>query len=244
MSVTRWVVLFAAMLVAALLVQLPANWVLPIVGERLRGHIEFQRIGGSAWFGVADVHLVRSGVTLKMLHWRIDPSGLLSLQLRYKLDTANAELSGKAKAGIGFGGLTIEDAELALPARTVGNLVPVISAFSPDGQVTANIRILQCKGERCTGEVTATWNGAALSLAELRPLGDYQIDAVLNDGRADFDVKTLKGTLRAAGKGQFANGALRFTGELSAPPDQLPKVQGLMRLIGIPDERGVLRINR
>ena len=67
---------------------------------------------------------------------------------------------------------------------------------------------------------------------------------MLNDGRADFDVKTLKGTLRAAGKGQFANGALRFTGELSAPPDQMPRVQGLMRLLGTPDERGVLRINR
>lgn len=243
MSVTRWVLLSIAALLIALLARMPAAWVAERAAPSLRG-VQLQNIEGTVWRGRADVTLTQAGLTLKDIRWRFQPAGLLALQWRYGIESSDAALAGRANVGLGIGSVTLTDGELALLARTAGALVPMLAAFSPEGNVTANIRTLQCKGERCSGDVKATWNGAALSLAELRPLGDYQIDAVLNDGRADFDVKTLKGTLRAAGKGQFANGALRFTGELSAPPDQMPRVQGLMRLLGTPDERGVLRINR
>lgn len=243
MSLTRWVLLSIAALLIALLARMPAAWVAERAAPSLRG-VQLQNIEGTVWRGRADVTIAQAGLALKGIRWRFQPSGLLALQWRYGIESDDAALAGRASVGLGVGSVTLTDSKLALPARTAGHLVPMLSTFSPEGQVTANIRTLRCQGYTCSGDVKATWAGAALSLAELRPLGDYQIDAVLNDGRADFDVKTLKGTLRAAGKGQLQNGALRFNGELSAPPDQMPKVQGLMRLLGTPDERGVLRINR
>lgn len=243
MSVTRWVMLFVAALLAALLARMPASWVAERAAPSLRG-VQLSNIEGTVWRGEADIQIASAGLVLKNLRWRFQPAGLFALQWRYGLESDDAALAGRANIGLGFGSVTLTDSELALPARTAAALAPMLSAFSPEGQMTANIRTLRCKGDVCSGDAKAIWSAAAVSLAELRPLGDYQIDAVLNDGRADFDVKTLKGTLRAAGKGQFHNGALRFNGELSAPPDQLPRVQGLMRLLGTPDERGVLRINR
>lgn len=243
MSLARWLMLFVAALLVALLARMPAGWVATQAASSLRG-AQLQNVDGTVWRGKADIHLTQSALTLKGVRWQFQPLGLLSLQWRYAVESDDAALTGRASVGLGLGSVTLSDSALMLPARTAGSFAPMLSAFSPEGQVVANIRTLQCKGEVCTGDVKATWTNASLSLAELRPLGDYEIIAALKDGNANFDVKTLKGTLRAAGKGQFENGALRFNGELSVPPDQMTKVQSLMRLLGTPDERGVLRINR
>jgi general secretion pathway protein N len=240
----RWIGLFVVALLVALLAQMPASWLVAQAADRLKGQVDIQNATGTLWRGSADVRMVQGGMTLKAVNWRFQPSGLLALQWRYAIDINDAALIGNASVGFGLGSITLSNAQLDLAARTAPAVAPMLGAFSPEGRVLANIRSLSCRGELCTGDVMLTWRDAAVSLAELRPLGDYQIEAVLKDGNADFDVKTLKGALRAAGKGQLQNGALRFNGELSAPPDQLPRVQGLMRLFGTPDERGVLRINR
>jgi general secretion pathway protein N len=240
----RWFSFFVIALLFALAAQAPAAWLVAQAGDHLKGQVEIQNASGTIWRGSADVRHSASNLNIQSVRWRFQPAGLFALQWRYAVDASDAALAGSANAGFGFGSVTLSDSTLDMPARTASAVAPVLGTFSPDGRVLANIRSLQCKGDACSGDVALTWRDAAVALAELRPLGDYQIDAQLRDGNADFDVKTLKGTLRAAGKGQFQNGALRFTGELSAPPDQLPRVQGLMRLFGTPDERGVVRINR
>ena len=245
MSPLRWGLLFLAALIVSVLARMPAAWVAGEAMKVSRGQFEIHNTQGTIWRGTTDLRLPPSGLTLRDVRWRFDLTGLASLQWRYALESADPTLAGKALVGFGLGSITVADADLSLPARTATLIAPMAATFSPGGTLSANIRSLHCKDQLCTGDAMLRWSEASVSLAELKPLGDYQVDALLKDGRADYDLKTLKGSFRAAGKGSWQPGSLpRFAGELSAAPDQLQKVQGFMRLFGTPDERGVLRINR
>lgn len=245
MSPLRWGLLFVLALLGGIIARTPAAWLAEEAMKASRGQFELQNAQGTLWRGTADVRLPQAGLALRNIRWRFDPLGLASLQWRYHLESEDPSFAGKGFVGVGVGGMSVADADIALPARVAAQLIPMAATFSPDGNLFANIRSLRCKDLTCTGDSTLSWTEASVSLAELKPLGDYQMEVRLQDGRADFDLKTLKGSLRAAGKGNWQPGSpLRFAGELSAAPDQLPRVQGFMRLFGTPDERGVLRINR
>jgi len=245
MSKLKLAVLFAVALLLALVMQAPA-W---LVAQRLpgltSGEVELRDVQGTVWRGSATMHLPKHGLTLDKLTWRFRPLALLGLEWRYALTVEDAELTATGSAGATFTAIVISDLHAELGARTATALFPLAAAFNPEGKVDANIRKLSCANIRCDGDATLQWRDASLALAELRPLGDYQLAATFSAGRADYELKTLKGTLRAAGRGSWEPGKPpTFTGEVSAPQDQLSKVQGVLRLLGTPDERGVVRINR
>lgn len=245
MSKLKLGVLFALALGLALIMQAPAWLISQRLPELSQGEAELRDVQGTLWRGSAILHLPKHGLTLDKLTWRFRPLALPGLEWRYAVTIEDAELLATGGVGATFTGIVISEAQADMGARSATALFPLAATFSPEGKLTANIRKLSCANIRCDGDATLQWREAGLALAELRPLGDYQLAATFNAGRADYELKTNKGTLRAAGRGTWEPGKRpTFTGEVSAPPDQLPKVQGLLRLLGTPDERGVVRISR
>lgn len=203
-----------------------------------------QRPEGTLWSGAARIELPRQNLALHRVEWRFQPLALLRGEWSYALNVKDPALTASAIVSRGFTRLIVRDAAAVLPAATAAALMPALAVFSPSGTVELTGVNLRCADQNCDGDIAAHWRNAALPLAELRPLGDYAATATLRSGSAEFEVKTLTGALRVAGRGTWqAPQRIGFNGEASAAPDVLPRVQGLMKLLGNPDERGTVKIN-
>jgi general secretion pathway protein N len=199
---------------------------------------------GSLWRGAARIELPRQGLALKRVDWRFQPLGLLSGELRFAVRVVDPVLTADAVIGHGFTRMIVRDAKGTLSASTAAALAPALAVFAPGGTLDLAVADLRCAGADCDGSATAQWRNASLSLSEQRPLGDYAATATLRAGRAEFEVKTLSGGLRVAGRGTWqAPQRVGFNGEASAAPDVMPRVQGLLKLLGNPDERGTVKFN-
>lgn len=245
MSLKRALIFFAIALLIALAARVPAHWLGARVSSATEGRVQFESAQGTLWSGQANIRIA-GGVVLEHVEWRFQPLGLLRLEWRYQLKSDEPSLRGSTLVGATFSGFRLSDTQLRMPARTAAALAPFIGTFSPEGLLGLQTTEWHCSRSLvCDGDATLEWSDAAVALADLRPLGDYQITVQARAGRIHYDVKTLKGNLRIAGKGEWQAGSpARFTGELSAAPADLPRVQGLMRLFGEPDARGMLRIQR
>jgi hypothetical protein len=95
--------------------------------------------------------------------------------------------------------------------------------------------------------LTATWNDAALSLSDVKPLGKYALDATAEDGPVSFTVASKEGPLRVSGRGTFtAPSVISFTGEARGEGDQARALEPLLDLLGSrrPDGAREIRIQR
>jgi general secretion pathway protein N len=245
MTLKRALIFFCLALLVALAAQVPAHWLGARIAAATEGRVQFEDARGTLWRGQANIRIA-GGVLLDDIEWRFQPLGLLRLEWRYQLQSDHPSLRGSTLAGATLTGFRLSETDLRLPARNVGVFFPLAGTFSPEGLVQLQTPEISCsRALACDGDAIVQWSEAALALAELRPLGDYQLALQARAGKLSYDVKTLKGSLRLAGKGEWQPGSVpRFTGELSAAPADLPRVQGLMRLFGEPDPRGMLRIQR
>ncbi|MBL8516619.1 MAG: type II secretion system protein N [Betaproteobacteria bacterium] len=240
----RWVLFFLAVLLIALAARLPASWAVSQVQDRLKAKVDIDNVKGTIWQGSADLKLPQ-GIVIEQATWEVAPIPLLFLSPRFTLQSASPDLKGRTSVALGFRSVEINELDATVTARLVSAIEPRIGALAPEGSLRIMVYQMDCFNDGCEGQTRLQWENAAVALSELRPLGDYLGILDLKRTKAHYELKTMKGTLRAAGRGNWEQGKLpTFTGELSAPPDQLSKVQGLMRLLGTPDERGVLRINR
>lgn len=242
---TRWI---AATLIGgygvALLAMAPAWLVTNNLADLSAGAAVGRQAEGTIWSGAARIELPRQGIALQRVTWRFQPQALLRGEWRYAVRVEDPAISVNASVGRGFTHVVVRDATARLPAPTAAALVPALGMFSPTGNVELTSNSLRCAGQDCEGDLAVQWRDAALSLAELRPLGDYTATATLQGARAEFEVKTLTGAFRLAGRGTWqAPQRIGFNGEASAAPDVAPRVQGLLKLLGNPDERGTVKIN-
>lgn len=245
MTLKRALVFFFIALLIAVAAQVPAHWLGARVAGATEGRVQFEEASGTLWRGRANIRIA-GGVLLEDIEWRFQPLGLLRMEWRYRLQSDHPSLRGSTLAGATFSGFRLSETDLRLPARNAAAFAPLAGTFSPEGLLQLRTAEISCtRALACDGDATLDWSDASVALADLRPLGDYQLALQARSGVLNYDVKTLKGGLRIAGKGQWqAGSAARFTGELSTAPADLPRVQGLMRLFGEPDPRGMLRIQR
>jgi hypothetical protein len=241
----RWILLSLLGGYAMFLLATAPAWVVTRnLAQWSAGAATASKAEGTLWRGAARVELPRQGLALQRVEWRFQPLGLLSGEWRYAVTVSDPGLTANAVVGRSFTKTIVRDAKATLAATTAGTLAPALAVFSPGGTLDLNVTDLRCAGETCDGNVAAQWRNATLALSEQRPLGDYSATATLQAGRAEFEIKTLSGALRVAGRGTWqAPQRMGFNGEASAAPDVMPRVQGLLKLLGNPDERGTVKIN-
>jgi general secretion pathway protein N len=206
------------------------------------GTVDFIEPRGTVWHGTAGVRI--AGAALERIEWTFLPQRLFSGEWAYALHIADPAAKADAIAARGFSGWRVHDLAAEVQAGLLARWLPLLGAFSPAGQIRIDAARLAFDGKNLEGQAQVLWRSAALSLSEVRPLGDYGAEITLRESRADYTVKTNSGTLRVAGRGTFQPPLQwSFNGEATAAPDALPRLQDLLKMMGTPNDKGVYVIH-
>jgi hypothetical protein len=203
---------------------------------------QFNTVEGSVWNGAAALRI--HDVALERIAWRFQPQRLFLGEWAYALRIDDAIGNGEAIVARGFSGWRIHDLNALLhapaAARAAARFIPLAAAAAPEGKIRITAGDIALDARHAAGQIGAQWQDAALAFSDIRPLGDYQADIVLQGDGATFSIKTLKGVLRVAGRGSFQPPQQWiFNGEATAAPDMLPHLQALLTMLGTPGDRGV-----
>ena len=196
-----------------------------------QGTVEFVAPEGSVWRGAASMRI--AGTPLERVEWSFQPQRLLFGELAYALRVADPAANGAMVAARGFTDWRFHELSADAQAGLVARWLPLLGAFAPGGQMRVDAQRLAFDGKSIEGQAKLQWLAAELSVSDVRPLGDYSAEVTMRGGGADYTVKTQAGTLRLAGRGTFQP-PMRWTfqGEAAAAPDALPRLQGILKLMG------------
>jgi general secretion pathway protein N len=230
-------VTLAVLGIAAYAVFLAANVPARVVAERISvpGAIELSDAQGTLWNGRARAIVAAGGpaATLDSVRWHFLPMRIASLRLAFALDASGPGLDGHAEVERGPGAFGARDVHARADAAALAAFVPLAAGWRPEGSITLAAPALAWDGHEAHGEARLEWRDAALSIAAVRPLGSYRLEARAEGGPARIVLATLDGPLRLAGTGTFTPpGALAFAGDARAEGPSAAALEPLLNLIG------------
>jgi general secretion pathway protein N len=222
---------FAVFLVATM----PARFVASLVQGRSAGGIEFLQAEGTLWHGTAKARVATPGgpFVLDHIDWRFLPARLAAGRLAFDVNVAANGIDGNAKIGRGFSDWELGSLKATVKAATLASILPLAAAWRPEGAIEIASPGLTWNDRQTRGKASAEWRDAAVSLADVRPLGTYRIEAAGEGGPARIDVSTLSGPLRIFGKGELAfPSRITFSGEARGEGDAAKSLDALLDLLG------------
>ena len=233
-----------------LLATIPASIVASRAANASGGAVQLTDPRGTLWNGQARATVLAPGgvVVIDRVKWRFAPSALAAGHVAFDIVAAGRGVDATFTLGRGLSRWIVAAADARIDAAVIAALAPLLGASHPEGTVTIATSGLRVKDDgQARGKLTATWTGAALSLSEVRPLGQYSLEATAEDGPAAFSVTTKEGALRISGHGTYtAPAAISFTGEARGEGDQARALEPLLDLLGAkrPDGAREIRIQR
>ena len=223
-----------------LLVTLPAHWLGEALTRTTGGVLRLQNASGSIWQGAGTLTLnsVGSAPLTTRLNWDIHPLWLLTGTLRADLQ-ARGEPSLRARIGVGYKSVQLNDLEAEFPAAQLPTFYPPATLIGPTGkiQLTAGELIFNNKG--MTGEAQLTWLGAGGRLGGLSEIGDYRLRLSGQDGVVNLQAATLKGAIQLDARGSWqvaGDGMLRLDGTLAADAGHQATLAPLLALLNAKPE--------
>ena len=242
------ITLLLAAYVVFLIGTMPAHIAFARIAAATQGAVEVIAPQGTIWRGAARLHI--AGAALERVEWRFQPQRLFLGEWAYALRIDDAALHADAVVARGFTQWRVHQLVAEAQASLVGRWLPLLGVVSPSGQIHIDATRLNFNEKNLEGQAQLQWRAAALGLSEVRPLGDYSAEVSLRGAGADYVVKTSSGALRIAGRGSFQTPLQwSFTGEASAEKDMLPRLEGILKLLGAvntnnnTNDKGVYVIN-
>jgi general secretion pathway protein N len=221
-----------------LIVTAPASLIDAGLEQASEGRLRLAEAHGTLWSGTGQIELrdrmQRSGVA-KSLNWQILPAYFLRGQFRCEvgLDFAAKHFP----VTISLAGIEVADADFNLPAATLGIAVPKLAPLGLTGDVLLHVARLSFGHGAIQGNATLQWRGAGSAYTRISPLGDYELGFEGKGGAVRATLRTLQGPLQLDGQGSWAGGGNpAFLGTARIPPEHLPQLAPLMRMIAV--ERG------
>jgi len=220
-----------------LLVTAPARLALPYLERNLPPAVRIDNMRGSVWSGHLNLLLqtTTNSETLSHIHFSFSILSLLHGKWGYVLHLTGP-LQGHVRTAFGSRSVDLSDLKLIAHVATIVASMPAVQSFGPTGvlQLTADHLVW---GSRLEGQGQLTWQRAAFVSAPVSPLGSYTAQFVLHRDAVHYQVQTLTGRLRVAGRGQYivATGVLSFVGDVLGRGLRLG---GLVQNIGTPDGHG------
>lgn len=233
----RAIALTGALAYAAFLVAtVPASWVAGRVAAATDGSVQLDDPTGTLWSGSgrALVASAAGRLAIDRVEWRFAPAELAGGQAAFDLSATGRGLDAHLRLGRALSAWVAGPVALSLEAPLVASVLPVAAAWRPEGRIRlSSERFVWNDSGRATGSARATWDGAAVSLSEVRPLGRYALDATADNGPVNLTLATLEGALRIAGKGTFSAPArLSFSGEARGEGTAAGALEPLLGLMG------------
>lgn len=222
----------------ALIVQWPAAWLAPRVGQITEHRWRLGTAEGTIWRGRAVLYsLDRSSDrwhTGRRIRWNVVWRDLFQGRLAVQTELDDG---GGVRFVAGPAGWAIERLNARVPAEQIAVLLPATLAdYGWSGAMRAHADEFRCRWGRegCAGKVDFEWSKAAVALIPGPPLGDYQLRLTAEGKALRFDLATVNGRLRIAGAGELSAGMLRFTGEAFATGEHAGNLETILRVIGRP----------
>jgi hypothetical protein len=180
----------------------PASLLDSRLARATRGMLQLASAQGTLWRGRGVV----TDANMRLpLEWNVDVWPLLrgTVHLRVRSDTGAD--SPRGTLDVRTGDITLEDADVTVPAATIGKMLGNMTADSIDGEVTASTSKLRLAAGSNSGEARLAWRNA-----RIRIIG----------GAAPLDLGDVRTTLVASGatmSGPLANdgGSLALRGDWS-----------------------------
>lgn len=223
---------YAVFLVATI----PAGWLAARVDSETSGALRLEDPQGTLWAGHARARVASAAgqLALDEVRWRFAPANLAAGRLAFDLSAAGQGLDVHARIGRGFSDWIAGPATLSLDASLAARALPLLAAWRPEGRIHLDIANLRWSDAgHATGTAHATWDGAMVSLSDVRPLGRYALDAAADHGLAKLTVTTVEGPLRVTGTGTFSPPSrLTFSGEARGDGPDAGALEPLLNLIG------------
>ena len=233
----RTIALAGALAYAGFLVAtIPASWLAARVAAATAGGVQLEDPEGTLWLGHARALIVSAAgqLSLDRVQWRFAPLELAAGRAAFDFSASGRGLDLRARLGRGFSEWVAGPVTATLDASLAAAAVPMLAAWRPEGRIhldAANVRWTDAG--LASGTAHLTWDGAMVSLSDVRPLGRYALDATAREGPANITVTTVEGALRIAGKGSFAPPSrLTFSGEARGEGPDAGALEPLLNLIG------------
>lgn len=229
----------------ALLFWMPAAWLTGVVGSATGGRLVLDEPRGTVWSGSARLLLTggegsRDAAALPgRVEWVLRPVWLgAALDVRLPCCSGNA-VQVTALHDWDATQVTVGPAQLRLPMGLLTGLGTPWNTVQLQGVLAIDTAGMDVRWQQRQlaprGEVRMEATDVASRLSTLRPLGSYRMALAAPGGNASptLQLDTLAGSsLLLSGRGEWAGGRLRFTGEASAVPGREAALANLLNIIG------------
>lgn len=243
--VVLWSLAGLASILLTLIALFPIAYLVPIIEAQTQGRITLGDAQGTLWNGSAFIGSApsRSEAITPLLpgrfSWRISPLILLG---NVNADLTNQEsLSQPLHISGNWQEISISNAALNLPAERLASLGAPLNTLQPSGQMRLSwqgLRISLLQGEvQLGGVMNLSMQNISSRLSPIKPLGAYNLEFIWHGARADVSLTSPQGPLLLAGKGDFSNGRLRFSGNAQAAVGHENELANLLNLLG---QRGMM----
>ena len=228
-ALVRYAILVAAIYGVMLAVTAPATLLARMLPTQ--SGIQLGYLSGTLWQGTVDKVSFLSAlgqVQVRDIRWELQWSYLLRGELALKLESAEAV--GNLIVVRGWRTLRIAQADLALPAAELAQILPSLMPWEPEGEVQIQTRGFALQSR---SEAMLTWRNAALNLSSLQPLGDYRLNIRSTAEKMEFQLNTAQGDLKLAGLGSYsAQAGLLFQGTAQTDAAHAVDLKKLLEAIG------------
>lgn len=224
---------FAFALAAALLAQLPASLLDPLLAQASGGQFRLELASGSLWSGQGRL-LSRppqrpAEAAALPLSWSWQAARLAAGELAWQFASGERQLG---ELGIGWQGLRLSRVDLQLPvAFVLAGLPHPLAHLGWGGDFRLRVDDWRCSGAgRCAGNARLAWLGASSAYFPAGRLGDYELQLAAHERGLSFAVRTLAGAVRVGGSGRLDAGqAASFVGTIDGDSpwlQRLPNIAG------------------
>lgn len=218
----------------------PARLLDALLAQASSGGLRLVQAEGSLWRGrgvlASRSAEGRSIVPWLALAWRFDGAALADGALQWSVEggrRAAAPASGPtAQVRLDRSGLQVQGLALRGPLQAVVAPLPhALAQAGWQGDLDLELASWHCRpSATCSGELQLRWYGAGSRLLPGERFGDYELSLQARDGRLDYRVRTLAGTVELEGSGSSPHkGRPDFSGNLRgehALLERLPAVSG------------------
>ena len=223
----------------------PARWLTQSLEAASNGHLSFTDVRGSVWKGSANLSLTGgpgssdASALPSRLGWNIKGNfdGIRpSLNVRIQADCCmQSPMAVQMIPEWQSVHIHWSDHSSVWPAQWLSGLGTPWNTIRAEGPLALQTTglSLSWSGKTMVLQGRAQLDAQDMSsrLSTLRPMGSYRL--MLSGGpAAQLELTTLQGSLQLTGKGQWAEGKLRFTGEAFAAPERMDALSNLLNIIG------------
>ena len=230
---SRALVRYAIFIIALYIVMLAATAPATLLARMLppQSGLQLGYLSGTLWQGTVDKASFPSAlgqVQVRDIRWELQWSYLLRGELALKLESAEAV--GNIIVARSWRTLRIAQADLALPAAELAQILPALMHWEPEGEVQLQTRSFALQSN---SEAMLTWRNAALNLSSLQPLGDYRLNIRYTAEKMELQLETQQGDLKLAGQGSYsAQAGLKFQGTAQTDAAHAADLKKLLEVIG------------